>query len=228
MSENASIGAYSSAFGYNNIAKANAQFVIGQFNEPYDENTRYPFLVGNGTDNEHRSNALTLDIHGNLWVAGAIHGAEGATNIIYVNLTPDTYTYVQTQNGKPIITQDGEQIKIGDTLSTAYQADLDFALIKSHALEENTIVIGRVYNINGQLENMCIFSGNTFITAFYENTLTYAAYVCVSDEDDLWVLQAVQAGGQADWNQTDSTQSDYIKNKPDLSEETSDIDFNNF
>lgn len=86
-----SIGAYSSVFGYRNIASGNNQLVIGKFNEPLDNAL---FIVGNGTDNEHRSNALWLDKNGNLHVSGDISGQDDV-NLRQVILTPyDSNLYV--------------------------------------------------------------------------------------------------------------------------------------
>lgn len=70
---------YSAAFGNSTDATGGASFVIGAFNEPDanavdsthgQESRKYIFIVGNGTDDSNRSNAMTVDWDGNTVVAG--------------------------------------------------------------------------------------------------------------------------------------------------------------
>lgn len=58
------IGDYSHSSGYNTIANSNYMSVVGKFNK-ISELEHYLFIVGNGTDNDNRSNALIVDINGN-------------------------------------------------------------------------------------------------------------------------------------------------------------------
>ena len=66
-------GKWSHAEGYGTRAMSNAQHVDGRFNIP-DINHKYAHITGNGTagDDAHRSNAYTLDWHGNAWFAGTV------------------------------------------------------------------------------------------------------------------------------------------------------------
>ena len=71
-------GGYSHAEGGRTIAAGRLQHVQGQYNieeASVDEysNSKYAHIVGNGTDDTHRSNAHTLDWHGNAWFAGDIY-----------------------------------------------------------------------------------------------------------------------------------------------------------
>jgi len=61
------IGDYSHSSGYNTIANSNYMTVVGKFNKT-SELEHYLFIVGNGTDNDNRSNALIVDINGNATV----------------------------------------------------------------------------------------------------------------------------------------------------------------
>ena len=58
------IGDYSHSSGYNTNANSNYMTVIGKYNK-ISETEHYLFVVGNGTDNDNRSNALIVDINGN-------------------------------------------------------------------------------------------------------------------------------------------------------------------
>ena len=64
-------GENSHAEGSETVASGTNQHVEGQFNEEDTEN-RYAHIVGNGTDDDNRSNAHTLDWDGNAWFAGNV------------------------------------------------------------------------------------------------------------------------------------------------------------
>lgn len=64
-------GDASHAEGSHTIAGSTHQHVEGRYNVEDDQNT-YAHIVGNGTDEANRSNALTLDWSGNLAVSGSI------------------------------------------------------------------------------------------------------------------------------------------------------------
>lgn len=58
-------GEYSHAGGYYTIAGSNYQTAIGKFNIR-DNNNDYAFIIGNGDDNDSRSNAFTVDWDGKI------------------------------------------------------------------------------------------------------------------------------------------------------------------
>lgn len=62
-------GNYSHSGGFFTIAASRYQMAIGSFNLK-DQNDRYIFIIGNGIDEDHLSNALTVDWSGNLVIAG--------------------------------------------------------------------------------------------------------------------------------------------------------------
>ena len=57
--------------GENTSADSDHQHVQGKYNK-YDHNGKYSHIVGNGTDQNNRSNAHTLDWNGNAWFAGDV------------------------------------------------------------------------------------------------------------------------------------------------------------
>ena len=70
----------SHAEGCGTIADAKYQHVQGKYNKHYN-NGNDAFIVGNGTSNEKRSNACTLDWYGNAWFAGDVYvGSTSGTN----------------------------------------------------------------------------------------------------------------------------------------------------
>lgn len=66
-----SSGINSHVEGYKTIASGDNSHVQGKFNVE-DANSTYAHIVGNGADEDNRSNAHTLDWNGNAWFAGKI------------------------------------------------------------------------------------------------------------------------------------------------------------
>ena len=70
------IGIASHSEGFYTIAKGHSQHAGGKYNIQ-DNNNTYAEIIGNGTDENSRSNARTLDWSGNEWVAGSMTAAGG-------------------------------------------------------------------------------------------------------------------------------------------------------
>lgn len=99
-------GGYSEAYGWCSHAEGNGtlaldscQHVQGKYN--LEDNSTYAHIVGNGTNNDNRSNAHTLDWKGNAWFAGNI------------TLGENNYAVLTTNDVKVITTDDLIEI-IGD------------------------------------------------------------------------------------------------------------------
>lgn len=69
-------GNFSSSFGESLIANSDHQLVLGKYNDE----SAYPFVIGNGTSDSNRSNALTVDWQGNV-VCGTVNGIDIASAI---------------------------------------------------------------------------------------------------------------------------------------------------
>lgn len=105
IDNNQASGDYSYAGGKGTVAAGDYQHVFGTYNEPAVGH--YTEIVGNGTSDENRSNARTLDENGNEWLAGRlefgpnrdyIDGAKIAAFDImseYLRLISDTTTITQ-------------------------------------------------------------------------------------------------------------------------------------
>lgn len=75
---NVATGEYSHAEGTGTIAAGDQQHVHGKYNVA-DTESAYAHIVGNGEDDENRSNAHTLDWNGNAWYSGKVSaGTAGA------------------------------------------------------------------------------------------------------------------------------------------------------
>lgn len=106
-------GMSSHAEGIGTIANGTALHVFGKYNiEPYAEDDPYVEVVGNGTGDDNRSNARTLDWQGNERLAGSLTLGDGTNDVVTISaaqlknlLTPliitETYdesTHVATLN----------------------------------------------------------------------------------------------------------------------------------
>lgn len=65
-------GEGSHAEGYETIARGEYSHVQGKYNIE-DTKNNYAYIVGNGTKNDNRSNANTLDWQGNAWFSGDVY-----------------------------------------------------------------------------------------------------------------------------------------------------------
>ena len=83
--------------GNNTIAASANQHVEGKYNIADTSNT-YAHIVGNGTSNDHRRNAHTVDWSGNAWYAGDV-SADGG---------------IECADGSPYC-KDGTDVKVGGT-----------------------------------------------------------------------------------------------------------------
>lgn len=79
------LGDYSHAEGTSTIAASNNQHAQGKFNIADNQNI-YADIVGNGVDENNRSNAYTLDWNGNSWFAGTVE----ASAILLRSSTPNS------------------------------------------------------------------------------------------------------------------------------------------
>lgn len=91
-------GLYSHAEGIETIALTEAQHVQGRYNIE-DTTDTYAHIVGNGTEEDGRSNAYTLDWDGNAWFAGAINCKDKTTTLANLGAAPAVYTYPSSVNG---------------------------------------------------------------------------------------------------------------------------------
>lgn len=79
-------GTVSTTNGFRTIANHKSQFAFGEYNvaddssENSDSRGNYVEIVGNGADNDHRSNARTLDWSGNESLAGGITLGKGTAD----------------------------------------------------------------------------------------------------------------------------------------------------
>lgn len=90
------VGDYSHAEGIGTFARADAQSVIGKYNEK-DINWNYVHIVGNGNSDADRKNIHTLDWNGNAWFAG---------NLKIGGTGPDDPSAKEVSGNDPIIPTD--------------------------------------------------------------------------------------------------------------------------
>ena len=116
---NESNGIYSVAIGLGLLAFGKNQNVLGKYNIA-DNNNKYAFIIGNGTD-EARSNALTLDWNGDLWLSGDVTATDtdgqeislsalkselSQTEINVMNVVKNQNNLIQSNNAEHTILHD--------------------------------------------------------------------------------------------------------------------------
>ena len=122
---NQSQGSCSISFGYNNISNCLGQLSFGHYNQ---RATNIAFLeaVGNGTDDEHRSNARVLDYAGNETLAGKL--TVGANPVNDMDVTTKQYVDNAILNvvDKSIIAPEYEDLEFPVLKYTSCWHDGDF------------------------------------------------------------------------------------------------------
>lgn len=105
-------GVHSHAAGRGTIAKGTVQTAIGKYNIQ-DNNDTYALILGNGSDDNNRSNALTIDWNGNI-TCGLVNGVD-VTNISGGSLDPSTwiieeYTFLDSESVSATNYKSGETV----------------------------------------------------------------------------------------------------------------------
>lgn len=100
-------GEASHASGSHTIANAENQTVIGKYNIPLGDptvvNTGVPFIIGNGSSDNNRSNALTVDWDGKIQTPQMQAGNIGATSVSANSYTDVAVTFSKAMSGTPIV-----------------------------------------------------------------------------------------------------------------------------
>lgn len=140
-------GNYSHSQGYKTIANRAYQVAIGEFNEidnsGFSTSTRgkNAFIIGNGIDEDNRSNALTVDWHGNVEAAGEIHGTLAEPTI---SITASTGTLQSA-----IVYRQGNVVQLlvsfRKTSATASGENVFEGTINDTALRPKMITTGGTY-----------------------------------------------------------------------------------
>lgn len=110
-------GSFSTVIGESLFATGDRQTALGRFNVE-DTNDEYALIIGNGTDDQNRSNALTVDWTGKLSAAGGYDG------LVAVEDVPLTVSFAAGTIGtRAESLSAGSIVKSGYTYIGAYVAD---------------------------------------------------------------------------------------------------------
>ena len=120
------IGMVSHAEGQGTIATGNYQHVSGKYNVE-DSDSKYAFIVGNGTDDNNRSNAFAIDWNGKIYVNNSTDGVD--VSDVYYNINELQSRFDDTCSAKTVYVDavNGSDTQDGSTQANALQT-LDNAL----------------------------------------------------------------------------------------------------
>lgn len=112
----------SHAGGTYTIASGRYQHVIGKYNVE-DTEGKYAFIIGNGTANETRSNAFTVDWDANITINGNVTFPYDKKIKFYTDASATTATYGtyinMSNDGGGVVTISSAQMKVEDTSTSA-------------------------------------------------------------------------------------------------------------
>ena len=173
-------GHSSHAEGFYTIASGSYQHVQGKFNVE-DSDSKYAFIVGNGTDENNRSNAFAIDWNGKIYVNNATEGVDVsalATTIaeLQSQLNRKTIqfrhgkgTFTATATGTNVVWQYGEQQAQGSNCTFDVKSDnglicIDFDSITSLTVSDDAALKMCLSDLGGKITNALGLSGCTNIT----------------------------------------------------------------
>lgn len=143
-SNTAAMGAYSHAGGEGTVASLSWQFATGKYND-YTDDT-YAFMVGNGTSDAVRSNAMTVDWNGNLKANGDIIGTDVNGNPLSLRDIAEEFVRISDEIQdvvslpiKYVLSDDG-------TLTVTGTGDID-----PNAIENKEKITTAAIDINGEI-----------------------------------------------------------------------------
>ena len=199
--------------GVGTEAYGEAQHVQGKYNID-DTDGRYAHIVGNGTSNteEYASNAHTLDWQGNAWFAGDVYVGGNNQDDGKKLVTEEQFNNIVGS----FVKQDAEYINIGKLDTTkSINLTIDSETVSfstSHmAISTNGSQSGYSIDVNGGEPMSLVFDAveRNLLLVDQKSSGTEVHKIAYQDQ-----LESIKV--QPDWNQTDPTQPDYIKNKPSI------------
>ncbi len=143
-------GNHSHSEGNYTIASSSYQHVQGQFNVE-DSDSKYSFIIGNGKDNNNRSNAFAIDWNGKIYIGNDTDGVDVsamATTIaeLQSQLSRKTIqfrhgkgTFTATANGTNVVWQYGGQQVQGGSCTFDVKSDNGLITLECDTIESLTI-----------------------------------------------------------------------------------------
>ena len=143
-------GNYSHAEGQGTIAASNYQHTQGKYNIE-DANSKYAFIIGNGTNNSNRSNAFAVDWTGKIYVNGDTNGVD-LSKSVGKNVGGTEYTI----DGQTVVAEYGAEIfngydynKAVGSFSHAEGINTQAVGFSSHAEGNSTTASGSMSHVEG-------------------------------------------------------------------------------
>jgi hypothetical protein len=201
-------GSYSHAEGYGTIALGDRQHVTGQYN--FVSPVQSAFIVGNGTDNNNRSNLIyahdsTVEITGSLEVNGGITGSLQGTASYALQALSSSYSftssYVENAQTASYVTTAQTASYVLNAISSSFSTTASYAnqaLSSSYALTASYLdnyippfpftgsaIISGSLEVTGSLS----VSDGTYLKL---NTSTHALYDQIGAQSVDWNIRSLK------------------------------------
>ena len=195
------------------IAQRADQTAIGRFNEAdttgADETElgEYAFIIGNGTADNARSNAFTVDWEGNVNIPA---GADFMINGVPIG-SGNTYTLTKIGNTITLTGSGGDVSAVVDE-DTPYTKSIsgDVLTLTPSSGSAQTVTLPIPTKTSDLTNDSDFVSDANYVHT--DNNFTTA------EKNKLSGIEAgAEVNVQANWNETDSTSDAYIQNKPTIS-----------
>lgn len=164
-------GNYSHVEGVGTMALGEGQHVQGIYNVE-DSTDTYAHIVGNGEDNENRSNAHTLDWEGNAWFAGNVYvGSTSGVNRDGGSKKLATEGFVQAEVAN-LVNSAPDKLNTLDELAAALGDDENFATTVTNKITSAQTKADNAYALAEAKQNKITGIAGQFVVIGEDGNIT--------------------------------------------------------
>ena len=181
-------GAYSHAEGYYTSASGYGQHVAGRYNISQGNpssfvNTDYAYIIGNGTSNVLRANALTLDWLGNLTLSGSVTASAFSGDLAGTASYAVTASYAENAGDTEIYNENSQLMSGNYTYSGLVTSNLPTAIAVNFGDVVFVSASGELAKANASSSATSFVFGMVVVSALLGNTPTILRSGYVRNDD---------------------------------------------
>lgn len=164
-------GNYSHAQNYHTIASSDSQTALGRYNKS-DTNGDYALIIGNGTADDARSNALTVDWDGSIDTHNVLRLVSDTADSLATTRSATSY-----ESGIYALDSSGRRVFYSETMYGA-----DGRVQRSFAVQRNTVTNGLWFWVNADgTRGMSLSDASMWRTALGLGSLALKSSLAASD-----------------------------------------------